>query len=150
MSPALDPAAGHPDREPLGVVVAAVGVLPVTACDRTLRPRSRASCREGPGHEGLSGGRRSARSTAGRALREWPALRPGCWSQSPCGRSTDRGPPDGPSWSRGLLKDDAGGLGRRVRPHAARPEADGRDHNNGLSVWLAGGGVKAGSFTGHR
>ena len=49
--PPLHAAAGQPDGETLGVVVAAVGVLP-WACGRTRRPRSRASRRAGPALKG--------------------------------------------------------------------------------------------------
>jgi len=51
--------------------------------------------------------------------------------------------------SRGLLDGDAGGLGRRVRPHADVAGAKGRDHHSlGFSMWLAGGGVKGGTVYG--
>ena len=44
---ALDAAAGQPDREAVGVVVAAVGALRRRACGRTRWPRRRASRRAG-------------------------------------------------------------------------------------------------------
>ena len=46
---------------------------------------------------------------------------------------------------RGLAEGHAGPLGRRVRPHAVAQGKDGRDHNpHGFTMFLAGGGVKAG------
>ena len=49
--------------------------------------------------------------------------------------------------ARGLLERHARALGWRVRPHAVRAQGtDGRDHNpEGFTMWMAGGGVKAGS-----
>ena len=55
----------------------------------------------------------------------------------------------GPETAR-PARDDAGDLGRRVRPDAdVARSGDGRDHNPyGFTMWLAGGGVKGGQVIG--
>ena len=67
-------------------------------------------------------------------------------------RPAERGPRDGPEAARPARR-HARDLGRRVRPHAVRAgpidnPLVGRDHHGGcFTLWLAGGGVKAGLST---
>ena len=69
----------------------------------------------------------------------------------PAHRPAQRGAGQGPEAAR-PAGHDARALGRRDRPAAGHPEGEGdkrgRDHNShGFSMWLAGGGIKGGTFT---
>ena len=73
---------------------------------------------------------------------------------TPDGRPADRRAAEGPEAARAARR-DAGGLGLRVRPHAAGrephrpPSVTGRDHHPfAFSIWMAGGGVKGGQVIG--